>query len=97
MSYEQALLELRVLEKDQKYHKNKKKYVSKINWGTNKLGQNEAISNYQVYLNKNADKINLLLSIIHAHKAARKLYAEVSTLRKIKKSQEDGVEFLAGE
>lgn len=90
MTYEEAVEELRKLEITQKYHKHKKKYVSKINWGTNKSGQNKAISDYQIYLNKTTDKINLLLSIIHAHKAARKLYAENKELRKMRKNMEDG-------
>lgn len=70
MSYEEAVEKLKELESVQRVMK----YLSHSEIeSTNKTFTKEVI--------KTRYKINLLLSIIHAHKAARKLYGENQRLR----------------
>ncbi len=74
MSYKEALDRLKKLEKLQRKYKLKRQNLSKI-YG------NTFVSNITYNINKRVIEINYLLSIIHAHKLSRKLYAEVKFLK----------------
>jgi hypothetical protein len=75
MSYEEALKQLKVLEAIQgKIKKDRNKFAG--SWGSSFVSQ----SDYSINTNKR--KINMLLSVIHAHKAARRLYAENYRLKR---------------
>jgi|TARA_R110000851_G_scaffold308291_2_gene467116 hypothetical protein len=78
MSYEEALRQLKVLEAIQgKVKKDRNKFAG--SWGGSFVSQSDNS------ININKRNINWLLSIIHAHKAARRLYAiNNELLRKIK-------------
>ena len=75
MSYDEALKQLKVLEAIQgQLKKDRNKFSG--SWGSNFTRR----CDYSI--NTKKKKINLLLSIIHAHKAARRLYAENYRLKR---------------
>ncbi len=78
LSYEDALEILKVYESIQRKVKVDKNKYAKF------LG-NSFVGQAQCSINKNKVIINYLLSIIHAHKTARKLYAENYRLKKAMK------------
>jgi len=65
ISYEEAVKQLKVLEIEQRYGK----FLN-----SNYIGKKWTLSELQSRTSKNAKKINILLSIIVAHKQARRMY-----------------------
>ena len=74
LSYDEALKQLKVLEVQQRAAKNIISRQGKFQF---------LVRSRQKVINENKPVINLLLSIIHAHKTARKLYAENYRLKKV--------------
>ena len=74
LSYDEALKQLKQLEVRQRAAKNIISRQGKFQF---------LVRSRQKVINENKPVINLLLSIIHAHKSARKLYAENYRLKQI--------------
>ncbi len=68
LTYKEALLELKVLERDQRTSKKYRKLKGNIQF------------DIQYRIRDNKIKINYLLSIIHAHKTSRKMFSEIGML-----------------